>query len=280
MFDMEETKFAPQPGDAVYTSDGYKARYVSSLGTKHFVQVAQSWEDDEFYDQVIEVKFVFPSAPTEVLDAKYAAKLAKLEEIEQEIAQLRAEAVEESKSRQARQKIFAKFAVLDNLEAFIEGKITHFVDRQHGRIEIKTFHEVCIETNDQYRANGDVRLLSLFGRSNGDLCWKINQYCDGSGSYHEVFPCLSFEDAKEKAIQFFGELCVTARSEKARQYDISNVIQSAKAIGIVAPDDIYHAWIAETINGTAKRVEELKSQLALAEVAHAESLGQKESQTA
>jgi hypothetical protein len=53
----------------------------------------------------------------------------------------------------------------------------------------------------------EMKLLSLFGRDDGTMTFKLHQYPDGSGgySYTEILPFCDYESAYEK----FKELIVT-----------------------------------------------------------------------
>ena len=76
---------------------------------------------------------------------------------------------------------------------FLEGRITHTVEHGYS-YKIRGFSE-SLENNDRY--DTDIKLMTLYGKSNGDLEYRINQYCDGSGSSTSISPAQSFKEAKE-----------------------------------------------------------------------------------
>lgn len=86
--------------------------------------------------------------------------------------------------------------------SFLSGNITHIVTyNRWGGPEIVNCKEPgWLNFHDKY--DSGLKLLTLFGRDDGTLQWKINQYSDGSGGYTEIFPFNSYESAREKLIEF------------------------------------------------------------------------------
>ena len=80
----------------------------------------------------------------------------------------------------------------ETLIKFLNGEITHVVTGQY-RYEIKTLVD-AVSPHDRY--DDDIKLITLFGRSKGDLEFRINGYSDGSGGSTTIIPCRSFQDAK------------------------------------------------------------------------------------
>ena len=71
-----------------------------------------------------------------------------------------------------------------HLEKFNEEGVNSLIDRLEGRYGVRQFDSM--------------RLLSLFGNSNGSLTFRINDYCDGSGSNKDV----EFFKSKDDALVF------------------------------------------------------------------------------
>lgn len=94
-----------------------------------------------------------------------------------------------------RLKKLAKYKGLERLEAFIDGKITHFVVIDYNGVNVKTFEELAVYRQDDRRAPDGIKLLTLFGDSKGDLSWRLDQYRVASSSDMEVIPCISEEEA-------------------------------------------------------------------------------------
>ena len=98
-------------------------------------------------------------------------------------------------------------AELDTLFAFMSGQITHIIIEKYSDFQIVSLIDAVKDTDNHYgRISVDgLKLVTLFGcRSDGtrykddrtfNLTWRINRYCDGSGSNTTVHPCRSYEEA-------------------------------------------------------------------------------------
>lgn len=81
----------------------------------------------------------------------------------------------------------------DTLIKFMSGQITHVIRFGYGDFEIIPFIQ-SIEYRDSY--DSEIKLVSLYGRTNGDLEYKVNQYSDGSGSTrYTLLPFCSYKEA-------------------------------------------------------------------------------------
>jgi len=91
--------------------------------------------------------------------------------------------------------------VFDNLRSMMCGEYTHVVFPQY--LEIKEWSHDLFTMRDDYNRNQfeALSLISLFGNWNKrlGLNWKVNTYCDGSGSWKNIIPCKSIEEAVEVA---------------------------------------------------------------------------------
>jgi len=87
-----------------------------------------------------------------------------------------------------------KYSALKNAIDYINGEFTHFaIIPSYSKPYITTKNEGL---DDEGTYSRDTKLLTLFGKSNGNLAWKLNQYNDGSGSWSQVSqPCKSEEEA-------------------------------------------------------------------------------------
>jgi hypothetical protein len=189
-----------EAGQEVYSENGERAEYVTASGDGHIVRPIMEGYDDEHgepYDHVcgpVVWRHVFAHEPV----AKFSAELKTLHE---QIAAAKAERTklesEDYQRQRERAEKLKRFAILDNLEAFIDGKITHYVQREYSAppIIIAVADAVSSE-NSNWRK--DLRLLTLGGTlANGALQWTLNRYSDGSGGASTVTPCTSYEQAVE-----------------------------------------------------------------------------------
>lgn len=81
---------------------------------------------------------------------------------------------------------------------FLKSEITHVLEIRYSDWEIIPIEKML--ANDEKYDNG-LKLLTLFGKSDGSLSWRINKYSDGSGSSWDVIPFTSYDDALEYAKQ-------------------------------------------------------------------------------
>ena len=162
------------------------------LVRKIFVVESMEFDDEEYpSEEVFLVDKVFNKAPTEKLGksvTELKEQIAELHLTKNNITKELAVFQSEEKSRLDKIK---QHKQLDRLEDFIDGKITHYVLHRY------TPEIVALEdTKAEYaRKCGALRLLVLFGESNGQLNWQLNRYADGSGDMIDAVPCCSYEEA-------------------------------------------------------------------------------------
>ena len=77
---------------------------------------------------------------------------------------------------------------LSLLSMFLSGSIEYVVIDDHGISAPLKFEDIV-------QGDGDLKLISLFGKSNGDLGFRINQYRDGSGYYRTITPFATYQEA-------------------------------------------------------------------------------------
>lgn len=108
----------------------------------------------------------------------------------------------------------------DTFVNYLTGKITHILYIRYGGVEIiemKDTKEVFTDWNDK-----PLKLVTIYGKDNGDLQYRINYYHDGSGRDEEIYPFTSYEEAFEKAEKTINGL--------DRYYE--DTIKSANKLGI------------------------------------------------
>lgn len=90
------------------------------------------------------------------------------------------------------------YKTFDTLSSFVLGKIKYFVVVNYG-IKIVKYEDYM---NDK---DGEIRLISLFGKDQGSLNWGVNQYGDGSGTNYRVIPCETLKKAKEEFLNYVNK---------------------------------------------------------------------------
>ncbi len=166
--------------------------------------------------------------------------------------------------------IYSRAKVIKSLQKvfdFLDKKITHFVYTSYCKIAIVPFDEFMKSQYTPYDKN-KLKLLCLYGDSNGDMQWKINEYRDGSGSWSDCIPCSSFEEAAK----IVEEICLKEFEDIRKSQDITNsmnaAIESAKKIGLKIPDDVASmikerkkANLIQRKESAIKDVEKINSQI-------------------
>lgn len=113
---------------------------------------------------------------------------------------------------------------LNTLFKFLNDEITHIVTINYGTYEIRPFKNALLDGDNYYE---NLKLISLFGTSEGNLDWKLNHYRDGSGGYSTIIPCSSMEEAQNILIKAIQE---NSAERGINQY----MIDAEKKYGVVA----------------------------------------------
>jgi hypothetical protein len=256
-------------GETYYTQAGEKV-YLDAITTDGKLVVSQIMRytdyGDDFYEDIGPSKIVdklFAEAPVGVLDKRFFEAEQRLAEIETRYQARYSEVINAEREINARLAKLAKYRGLDNLEAFIDGHITHAVLTSED-YKIKTLSD--LEEMDYGRKLG-VPLISLHGNSKGDLTWQINRYTDGSGSWSTFIPCSSEEDARQKrdaAVASDLQEHYTCLSED-RPYYFLKVFEVAQNLGLPIDTAISDRYRQLKTIDLEKRKQELQANLATAQ---------------
>lgn len=76
----------------------------------------------------------------------------------------------------------------DNLILFMSGDVTHIVIPNDYKI---------YGFDEYFSSDYGIKLLSMYGNTQGDISFKVNEYGDGSGSWRKIIPVKSFKDGVE-----------------------------------------------------------------------------------
>lgn len=191
---MTQTPEKPRKGDEVYSEGGQQLIYITEFDGQHMVRPLYEESNREpYYGDPFAVSRVYTKPPVEKKNAEIAKLDAEIKARRDELSAMRAEVNELSKSERERMARIQQHKGLERLDAFLAGKITHFVlVPSFGEIVIQTVAD-ALTRNDRY--SREMRLLTLYGRPNCFVGFSVNEYSDGSGSSQEVVPCCSEEDA-------------------------------------------------------------------------------------
>lgn len=236
-------------GDTVYNLDGQEAEYIQPVGDEgHLVRpVLQGGDPDDGWTDMGSPTVwdeIYRKAPVPKFDAEIAEARAELDELlqratteQQALYKMQAERRELQRDQEAVRTRLKENEALRNIDAFLAGKITHFVTFESDVPEVQTAKE-ALEHRDG--STKTIRLLGLFGDEERSVRWKATTYGDGSGSMKEVFPCLSLEEAQERARNLLTTHtfpCI--RSGKLTYgFYVDKAMTQAAGAGVQVPQDV------------------------------------------
>ena len=104
-----------------------------------------------------------------------------------------------------------------------------------------------------------MKLVSLLGRSDGSLSYRLSHYSDGSGGGKDVKPAAGYEEALAMAQAEFEEQCAAYLEAKRSSIDLASW---QKIKGIVVPDDVMAKYQEEADANRKARIKQLRDELA------------------
>lgn len=234
-------------GDKVYSLEGHAGEYVTSTPKGHLVQFYYEGSyGDETYTELGNptlVDKVFHNAPVEKLDAKIVDLSARVKELTGKKYALHNEITAMEKEVINRKKEYAKYDGLSILHDFMDKKIEYVVVGNSYDLSIQTFQN-AFDVKDKY--DSGLKLVSLFGRSNGDFTYKVNAYKDGSGYDTTIWPCRTYEDAISYVTEKVKEN-LADQHVKINTYILAHIITLIKKynLDIKIPKEILDKYIAQ-----------------------------------
>jgi hypothetical protein len=188
-----------------YTTDGKKVVVIGNLNTQEkIVQEVFVINDSEIPSGQNFVVKDLHDAPAiswkeknlKEMEQRHANRTTSMEREMREIEERykRAKAIAEQKCS-----FLAKFIDsaasegFDTLRKFISGDIKYIVTTGY----IPDILDYDSQELDTSFGDKELKLLTLFGKSDGTLLWGINQYRDGSGGNTYFYPATTYDEARE-----------------------------------------------------------------------------------
>lgn len=259
--------------DIKYTDDGKKVLVVGKLNAQQtivqeiFVSAGQEIPSGE--------NFVVKSlhdAPAESwkeknlreLEARYESSRKKWEaEIDQQGRRL---SMIKEKAKHHADALFKFVDKADSesmtlLKKVMSGQITHiFVsgyspeiyewEGGKGAYDVDNFH-------DRVKIQG-IKLLSVYGYSDGDLEYRLHQYRDGSGGSEQIWPTCSYQEALKLAQSKCDDQASAYLNEKNRSFSLD---KWQKIEGVVIPPGVIEKYEALADAQRLQRIANLKKEL-------------------
>ena len=232
-----------------YLDNGMEVSVIREIEGGLLVSECYEYGDDvsDFFvdDKVYFVERVYDRAPTQRFDAKIAEIEDKIKTAQKKYIEIENKIAELNIAEDRKLEKYKQYQQLNRLDDFLDGEITHIVFLNY-QIKIEEW------------GSKDLKLITLFGDSNGDLQWYVNSYRDGSGSNNHIVPCCSYTEAIAVIQKHIDDLLANNPNE----YNISYCIDAVKVYNL----KIDQKWIdndkEKRTKIALKKVLELETSLA------------------
>lgn len=244
----------------MFTKDGYEVEVVREMDVGFLavrVHILDDVQGDILGDDVLFYETLYEEPPIEKRHERLVELDKQIADAHRRLSEARLEADRAVNECWERLKKLTRIPALRNLELFLAGRITHLVSiPEYGLPEIHPL-AWAIDNDTSFGARPGLRLMSLFGCSDGDLEWRLNRYRDGSGSWTTVIPCTSIAEAREELAKVLAP--------KFAETPCRPVLEAAEKAGVAVPEEYRERLtIAEEVQRQA-RIAEHRRQIAALE---------------
>jgi hypothetical protein len=253
------------PGDIVYSVRGDAAEFVARSFDGYIVRQLFERDGEPHVGKPELWHEVFTTPPLAKVHEKIAAAEKRLQELNAAITAARDQQRELDATEKDRLARLKQHEALARIDDFLAGKITHYVVESWSGIGMILDRTQAISGDeDRHGYNKDTKLLTLFGKSNGDLQWRLNHYSDGSGHLIDVWPCASYEEAAQVATtRIEGEYAKWRGGDTRAR--LSDAAKAAAALQVSVPDDVRAHLKASAVANAKASVEQRLKELATAQ---------------
>jgi len=249
-------------GDTVFLSDGQEVEYIAGSVGEHVVRpILNDVDDEPHYGRPFTVYEVFVEAPVAKYDERIAKLRAEVEELEAKAKAARTASQDFERGERERRERLRTHDSLQRLDDLLAGRITHAVVAEYCGASIQTFDEVLVYRRDNGREEG-LKLLTLFGKSGGDLTWGVNRYYDGSGSNQTIYPACSYEEALEIWTRLWDAAMAEFRTKTGYMHGLNYWIEAGKKVGVELPADVAERWYAHAVASAEEALAKARSDIA------------------
>lgn len=249
----------PVKGQEVYTEDGAKVIFVGEIDGCYAVRrIMWDSEIEEEYasDSIMVTGKIFQHEPVE----RYGSKVQSVKDRIRNLEGRHRVLCQEIQSLEDRKELLAQAAKtipdVATIIDFLGGRITcAIVDHWQGP-QIHPILEALRYIGGETREPG-LKLLCLFGNEKKHQ-WAINNYSDGSGSWREIIPFTSDQEAEAELKRM-----VEKRAEEWRKSPSNNRINMGKHYvdSPYLPGDVRDGLAAIRIAARDDRIKKLKAEL-------------------
>lgn len=244
-----------------YLQDGEKVEVL--LRTEHGVIVRRLYGSDDREPSAGEpevVGRVFDTPPI----ARREKRIEELEERERQIMcsirEKQRELADLESNKKRIEALAAKNAALGRICDFVEGKITHYLLKEwNGYKILEAGNGGGIPDSDRHDYIQSTKLLTLFGKADGNFSWGLNRYKDGSGNDIECEPFGDLHSAKARLQEIVNDY----KNQPGHCYD--GLVRAAKDYGLAVPHDLARKAAERQLSSARSRVTEAQRGLSEAE---------------
>lgn len=228
-------------GDIAYTGSGNEVEYIAKLDGEYVVRQIHERDDGEAWlGKPFTINEIFKTAPVEKYDKRIAELLDTITSLEKRRSDLESELRASKVSDKELKDRLTKHEALTRIDDFLAGKMTHFAMHHWGGWCIMTTQKALeYKEGDYDRVPTGMKLVTLFGKTNGDLEWRLHSYSDGSGN---SFDAAKFFFSEEEARVFVKEQLEVAydlwRKDKQCWGKASSAAENAYGLGFEVPEDV------------------------------------------
>lgn len=190
-----------------YQLDGKKVEVIKKDGEQYLVAPFYEYEGEElvedinFYWEFRRNLFDKPDQVKKIINQEIVKLQSQVEALKKQKEEIGREIIETSKIIE---RLGNKNKVLRQLEDFISGNVKWI---------IIDGWRTSLDNIEKLKYEDKIRLISLYGHSNGDIGWRINSYNDGSGGEYDCFLFTDYEMART-------ELKKILLNKNINEYDI------------------------------------------------------------
>lgn len=140
----------------------------------------------------------------------------------------------------------------DTALKLMSGHFKYVVLYNYGRYDVQLFED-ALKSKDSF--NNGLKLLTLFGKSDGDLNFRINRYSDGSGSNEDI----EFFETEDECIEYIREKVKDSIDQSSKLY--SSIVQMATNYDVELPEDMLKEYFDKEVDYANKQLDKKKDEL-------------------
>lgn len=161
---------------------------------------------------------------------------------------------------------------LKNLVDFLTGNIAWLVEDSFSHNDPEPFLDAISDIDGGWcneKRFASLKLLSLYGRSQGDLTYRIHRYGDGSGGSTAILAFVTYEEAARKSIELtmqrlegdkpHTDLAVSLLKSKVAPYLTKAEINVAKALVQKSLENANEGYDKQLADIEKSRADKIKS---------------------